>query len=111
MLACDTIFMLQACIGSFVASRTDASAMALEADDLREIDELLLDYLNEGRVTPAYCRDRILHQGHRDSITSTYCGQRLQRLEEHGHVTNLLETGLYELVSDPRKETQCNGQT
>lgn len=95
--------MSQACVGSFVSTPTDASAMALDRDDLREIDELLLGYLAEGRVTPAYCRDRILTEGHRDSITSTYCGQRLQRLEEHDHVTNLLETGLYELVSDPRQ--------
>lgn len=85
-----------------MATEQNASLMALEAADLREVDDLLLGYLAEGRVTPAYCRDRILTEGHRESITSTYCGQRLQRLEEHGHVTNLLDTGLYELVSDPR---------
>lgn len=82
--------------------------MALGPGDLREVDELLLGYLDEGRVTPAYCRDRILLEGHRDSITSTYCGQRLQRLEEHDHVENLLDTGLYELVSDPRENTETN---
>jgi len=77
--------------------------MALDEDDLREVDELILGYLQEGRVTPAYCRDRILEEGHRESITSTYCGQRLQRLEEHDHVENLLGTGLYELRGDPRE--------
>lgn len=79
-------------------------SMALDADGLREVDELIITYLSEGRVTPAYCRDRLIDDGHRDSITSTYCGQRLQRLEEHGHATNLLDTGLYELVSDPRNQ-------
>lgn len=71
-------------------------------DDLREIDHILLDYLQEGRVTPAYCRDRLLDEGERESITSTYCGQRLQRFEEHDHVENLYGNGLYELVEDPR---------
>jgi len=82
----------------------EADAVTLSADDLREVDGLILDYLQEGRVTPAYCRDRILRDGHRDEITSTYCGQRLQRLEEHGHSENLMETGLYELVDDPREQ-------
>lgn len=80
--------------------------MALDEDDLREIDEVILDYLQEGRVTPAYCRDRILDDDVRDEITSTYCGQRLGRLEEHGHVNNLYDTGLYQLISDPREEGQ-----
>lgn len=35
---------------------------------------------------------------------STYVGQRLQRLEGHGHARNLYETGLYELVEDPRED-------
>jgi hypothetical protein len=82
----------------------EADAVTLSADDLREVDELILDYLREGRVTPAYCRDRILSDSHRDQITSTYCGQRLQRLQEHGHVQNLMDTGLYELVDDPRED-------
>ena len=33
-----------------------------------------------------------------------YVQQRLSRLEEHGHATNL-GGGLYELVEDPREET------
>jgi len=80
------------------------SPSVLEPDDLREIDEVLLDYLSEGRVTPVYARERILDEGVRDSITSTYTGQRLQRLEEHSHVRNLYDTGLYELADDPREE-------
>lgn len=80
----------------------EASSMGLSDDDLRDIDRILLDYLREGRVTPAYARDRILDETDRDSITSTYLGQRLQRLEEHGHVENLYDVGLYELMTDPR---------
>jgi len=89
-------------VEEFVMQARDANSMALDIDDLREIDGVILDYLQEGRVTPAYCRDRILDENVRDEITSTYCGQRLQRLEEHDHVRNLFDTGLYELVSDPR---------
>lgn len=76
--------------------------MALSTDDLRDVDEDLLDYLQEGRVTPVYARDRMADEGVRD-VTSTYLGQRLQRLEEHRHARNLYDTGLYELVSDPRE--------
>lgn len=79
--------------------------MTLTPADLREVDLIILDYLNEGRVTPAYCRDRITDEGHRGKITATYCGQRLQRLEEHDHIENLYDNGLYELVDDPRVET------
>jgi hypothetical protein len=74
----------------------------LDPDDLRDVDEVLLEYLAEGRVTPAYARDRMADEGRRD-VTSTYLGQRLQRLEEHDHARNLYDTGLYELVDDPRE--------
>jgi len=75
--------------------------MALGPEDLRAIDRDLLGYLAEGRVTPVYARDRMEEEGERD-VTSTYVGQRLKRFAEHGHVENLLDTGLYELVDDPR---------
>ena len=75
--------------------------MTLSKSDLREIDETLVGYLVEGRVTPAYARDRILDEGERDTVTSTYIGQRLQRLVEHGHAKNLYDDGLYELVEAP----------
>lgn len=77
--------------------------MALGTEDLRDVDKELLEYLREGRVTPAYARDRMAAEGRR-KVTSTYLGQRLQRLEEHGHVENLYEVGLYELVQDPITE-------
>ena len=76
----------------------------LDADDLREVDEILLDYLQEGRVTPVYAQRRILKEGHRDSISRGYIQQQLARLVEHGHVRNLFDVGLYELVDDPRND-------
>jgi hypothetical protein len=76
--------------------------MTLDPDDLRAVDTDLLEYLRDGRVTPAYARDRMESEGRRE-VTSTYIGQRLQRLEEHGHATNLYDTGLYELTNDPEE--------
>jgi len=79
--------------------------MALDPGDLRDVDEDLLEYLAEGRVTPAYARDRMADEGRR-AVTSTYLGQRLQRFEEHDHTQNLYDTGLYELVDDPREDNE-----
>lgn len=80
--------------------------MSLDTDDLREVDEVLLGYLRERAITAAYARSRILDESDRTSITGTYLGQRLQRFEEHGHVENLYDTGLYELRADiPDAET------
>lgn len=76
----------------------------LSADDLREIDEVLISYLREGRVTPVYCQRRILADGKRESISRGYVQERLARLVEHSHVENLQDTGLYELVADPLAE-------
>jgi hypothetical protein len=81
--------------------------MALDDDELRDVDRDLLDYLREGRVTPVYARDRMVDEDKRN-VTSTYLGQRLQRLEEHDHARNLYGTGLYELVNDPREDCDSN---
>lgn len=72
----------------------------LEIDDLRRIDQTLLDYLHEGRVTPIYCKRRLEGDGH--DYSRGYVQQRLNRLVEHNHAENLLNVGLYELVEDPR---------
>ena len=74
----------------------------LSDDDLRPVDHYIVDYLVEGRVTPAYTRER-LHQDGVGDYSRGYVQQRLARLEEHNHVTNLFNTGLYELVDDPRE--------
>lgn len=66
------------------------------------IDRALLDLLQEGRVTPFYCRLR-LEQEYDREYTRGYVQQRLNRLAEHGHAENLLDVGLYQLVEDPRE--------
>ncbi|KTG24733.1 hypothetical protein AUR66_16575 [Haloferax profundi] len=76
--------------------------MALSSEDLNEIDSIIVEYLVEGRVTPVYLRERIIDEKIRESISEQYLGQRLKRLQEHNHVKNLYDTGLYELQEDPR---------
>jgi len=75
----------------------------LDPGDLNDMDRHLLDYLSEGRVTPAYARARL---GDDDvgEYSRGYVQQRLKRLEEHSHANNLFGTGLYELVDDPRED-------
>jgi len=73
----------------------------LTQDDLRKVDSYLLDYLTEGRLTPAYARKRLVDDV--DEYSRGYVQQRLKRLEEHSHVDNLFNTGLYELADDPRE--------
>ena len=74
----------------------------LSSGDLRDVDERLLDYLREGRVTPAHARERLMSDDG-EEYSRGYVQQRLSRLEEHGHATNL-GGGLYELVDDPRED-------
>lgn len=74
----------------------------LTNEDLRAVDRKILAYLTEGRVTPAYARERLRRETDGDEYSRGYVQQRLARLEEHDHATNLFETGLYELVDDPR---------
>ena len=57
---------------------------------LNEADQAILDELQNGRATAAYLETRV-------DWSRTYLTQRLRRLEEHGIVTNLEGTGLYEL--------------
>lgn len=75
----------------------------LDPDQLREVDHRVLNYLREGRVTPAYARERLIRDG--QEYSRGYVQQRLARLEEHSHVENLFDTALYELVDDPGGET------
>jgi hypothetical protein len=78
----------------------DQSPRVLDADQLREIDLRILAYLNEGRVTPQYCRERLTDDLR--EYSRGYVQERLARLQEHGHVRNLRDCALYELVDDPR---------
>ncbi|WP_435065906.1 hypothetical protein [Halobaculum sp. EA56] len=72
------------------------STTVLDADDLNDVDRQLLDELAEGRGTPKFLSERI-------STDRSYVSQRLKRLSEHDHIEKL-ETGLYELVDDPRHD-------
>ena len=55
-----------------------------------ECDTAILYHLQESRVTSAYLETEI-------EWSRSYITQRLKRLEEHGVVRNLGDTGLYEL--------------
>lgn len=74
----------------------------LSEGDLRDVDRMLLDYLDEGRVTPFYARQRLENENVGE-YSRGYVQQRLKNLEAHGHGRNL-GGGLYELVDDPRDD-------
>lgn len=79
----------------------------IDRDALREIDETLLGYLDDGRVTPAYCKARLGEAG--EDYSRGYVQERLARFVEHGHCRNLYGTGLYDLVDDPRESGGDDG--
>lgn len=60
---------------------------------LNDADRAILDELKTGRATAAYLGQRV-------DWSREYITQRLRRLEEHGIVVNLEDTGLYELRED-----------
>lgn len=66
----------------------------LDPDDLNEADREILDELQKGRGTPKFLAERI-------GTDRSYISQRLKRLAEH-NIVEKLDTGLYELVDDPR---------
>lgn len=73
--------------------------------DLRPVDRAILSYLREDHVTPRYCQLRLAAEydewGTKREYSRGYIQERLARFVEHGHVRNLYDTGLYELVDDP----------
>ena len=79
--------------------------VALEPRRLNDIDEAILAILSEGRATPALVRTLIEEQ-QGDVPSRSYIGQRMVRLAEHGHLANVRDSGVYELVSDPREDDQ-----
>lgn len=76
--------------------------MGLSPSDLNELDHMILDCLREGRATPTLIKRLLEENGIREEVSRQYVNQRLKRLTEHGHVNNILETGVYELINDPR---------
>jgi len=69
----------------------------LDKDDLSPADDKLLDLLREGRVTAPFAADET-------GYSLQYIRDRFGRLVEHGNARKVYD-GLYELVEDPREET------
>jgi Fe2+ or Zn2+ uptake regulation protein len=79
----------------------------MEPEELNESDYKILEVLREGRATPAALKDWTGRSGQT-------VHNRLGRLVAAGHVEKVHESGLYELVDDPRQDekmpicTNCN---
>ncbi len=58
----------------------------LENDDLRDVDQTILSYMDDGRVTPVYCKKRLSDDGM--DYSRGYVQERLSRLVEHDHAEN-----------------------
>lgn len=84
-------------------SISNSPAVTLSPDQLNDLDKNLLDLLHEGRVTPTLARTQLDKRGLAD-VSRQYINRRLKRLAEHDHIENLLDTGVYELVTDPRED-------
>ncbi|WP_434531056.1 hypothetical protein ACODNH_05435 [Haloarcula sp. NS06] len=73
------------------------SGMALTEDDLSPAQEQSLELLREGRVTAPFVAEQA-------DYSLQYIREELTDLVKHGHVSKIHD-GLYELVNDPRVET------
>lgn len=67
----------------------------MDPEDLIESDHEMLDVLNEGRCTPAALADWA-------DFSQQTIHTRLNVLVAAGHVEKAHESGLYEVVDDPR---------
>jgi repressor of nif and glnA expression len=77
--------------------------VALDESQLNEADSLILDYLSDaGRATPSLLKEVLLDE-HGKDVSSQYINQRLVRLEEHRHVRNVRDTGVYEIEENPEE--------
>jgi len=74
--------------------------MTLTEDELNDLDEKILDVLTDGRATPTLIK--IILEDRGTEVSRQYINQRMKRLSEHDHIENLFDTGVYELVIDPR---------
>lgn len=82
--------------------RANCRVMPLESDRLNQVDHIILDYLrDEGQATPAILEE-VISERRDESVSRSYINQRLVRLHEHGHIENVRDKGVYELVEDPR---------
>lgn len=81
----------------------------IDPDDLRAIDEELLDILQDGRgsgepwgyITPGRAQER-LREDYDHGVEVQYVQQRLDYLRSHGHVEKA-GRGVYRFVDDPRE--------
>lgn len=67
----------------------------MEPKDLNDSDREILGVLREGRATPAALKDWT-------GLSGQTVHNRLGRLVAAGHVEKVHESGLYELIDDPR---------
>lgn len=75
------------------------SDVALTADDLNDLDEKIVAYLaTEGRASPT-----LFMRAEDIGTSSQWVSSRFTRLAEHEHIRDLYDTGIYELVPDPRE--------
>jgi len=74
--------------------------MTLTEHELNDLDEKILDVLTNGRATPTLIKMILEDRG--TEVSRQYINQRMKRLSEHDHIENLFDTGVYELVIDPR---------
>ncbi|MFW6382428.1 MAG: hypothetical protein ACOCZD_00125 [Haloferacaceae archaeon] len=74
--------------------------MTLSEGDLNDLDKKILDVLSDGRATPTLVK-RLLERDSTD-VSRQYINRRMKRLSEHDHIENLLDTGVYEMLEDPR---------
>lgn len=73
--------------------------MTLPPGRLNEMDHRILDYLDaEGRASPTLFR-----RAEDVDASRQYVSSRFVRLAEHDHIRDVHDTGIYELVEDPRK--------
>lgn len=69
----------------------------MDSGDLLESDTAILDVLADGRATPAHLVDET-------ALSKQTIHGRLNVLVAAGHVEKVHDSGLYELVDDPREE-------
>jgi hypothetical protein len=84
-------------------SNRNTPVVTLSPDQLNDLDRALLDLLQEGRLTPTLARKQLTERDLAD-VSRQYVNRRLKRLAEHEHIENILDTGVYELVADPRTQ-------
>lgn len=91
---------------------SNSADVALDAGDLDDLDEAILDFIQEGRyegepwgvATPAVVREALQERGFEDVPVRQTINNRMRKLELAGHLENRFGKGEYEFRSDPRQE-------